>query len=185
MKNLTTILLLSCFILSSASPVFADRKDKLSDKNRHEYGDNRKPDRHHNDPKYNDHKKDKHHYDHGFTYYGQKPSKHKHDRAKAYKKYIKEQQKHEKQYRKMLKHYHRDYTNNFWNMVHNATRGGRDISVWQVSDDTYMLRYFLNGRWYSQYIYPYAGRYGNRSLISINWTPNNMWLPIPSININL
>ncbi len=184
MKKLTSILLLSCFALSSAFPMFADKKDKHHENHRYEYQDKHQPGKGHNNPKVNP--KDKnHHYDHGYTYYGPKPSKYEKDRAKAYNKYIKEQQKREKQYRKMMKHYHRDYTRNFWNMVRYASRGGRDVSVWQVSDDTYMVRYFLNGRWYTQYIYPYAGRYGNRSLISINWTPNSMWLPIPSININL
>ncbi len=77
------------------------------------------------------------------------------------------------------------YDRQFRRMVSYATRGARDISVWQISNDTFIVKYFRGGRYYTQYLYPYSGRYGSRSHISVNWSPNSLWELIPSINLNI
>lgn len=70
-------------------------------------------------------------------------------------------------------------------MVHHAARGGRDIDVWMINADTYVVRYRLGGVLYAQYIYPNAGRYGARTRISVNWSPLSPWIPVPSVNFNI
>lgn len=70
-------------------------------------------------------------------------------------------------------------------MVSYATRGCKDVNVWQIDHDTYIVRYCRGGRYYTRYIYPYIGRYGERSQVSINWQPMSPWLFIPPIQLNI
>lgn len=70
-------------------------------------------------------------------------------------------------------------------MVSHATRGCRDVAVWQVDHDTYVVKYRRGKKYYTQYLYPYAGRYGDRSLISVNWQPLSPWTLIPPIQLNI
>lgn len=70
-------------------------------------------------------------------------------------------------------------------MVAHAARGARDVRVWQIDRDTYIVRYLLGGRYYTQRLYPYTGRYGSRGVVSINWNPLSSWTLLPSINISL
>lgn len=70
-------------------------------------------------------------------------------------------------------------------MVHYATRGCHDVDVWQVNRDTYLVKYRRGRRWYTQYVYPYAGRYGSPTLISVNWQPQSPWTLIPPIQLNI
>ncbi len=70
-------------------------------------------------------------------------------------------------------------------MVRYATRGCHDVAVWQVSPDTYLVKYRRGGRWYTQYVYPYAERYGAPTLISVNWQPLSPWTLIPSVQLNI
>ena len=52
-------------------------------------------------------------------------------------------------------------------MVAYAARGGRDVKVWRVSDDTYVVKYLCRGgRHYTQRLYPYSGRYGSRGVVN-------------------
>ncbi len=71
------------------------------------------------------------------------------------------------------------------NMVRYATRGCHDVAVWQVSPDTYLVKYRRGRRWYTQYVYPYAERYGSPTLISVNWQPQSLWTLIPPIQLNI
>lgn len=70
-------------------------------------------------------------------------------------------------------------------MVRYATRGCHDVAVWQVSPDTYLVKYRRGRRWYTQYVYPYAERYGSPTLISVNWQPQSLWTLIPPIQLNI
>lgn len=75
-------------------------------------------------------------------------------------------------------------------MVGYATRGCSNVDVWQVDPNTFVVRYFRNGRYYTQYLYPYANRYGNIELLGGGWSPLSGWISIPlgslgSLNINL
>ena len=70
-------------------------------------------------------------------------------------------------------------------MVRYATRGCRDVAVWQIDYDTYIVKYRRGNRYYTQYLYPYADRYGDRSLITVNWQPLSPWTLIPPIQLNI
>ncbi len=70
-------------------------------------------------------------------------------------------------------------------MIRYATRGSRDVKVWRINSDTFIVRYYRNGRHYIQKLYPYSGRYGAPGVINIHWSPESFWTPIPSININI
>lgn len=70
-------------------------------------------------------------------------------------------------------------------MVRYATRGCRDVAVWQIDYDTYIVKYRRGNRYYTQYLYPYADRYGDRSLITVNWEPLSPWTLIPPIQLNI
>ena len=71
----------------------------------------------------------KHHYDDDDDYYKHLKSR------KAEKKYWKERRKIEHKY------HHKDYDRQLRKMVAYAARGGRDVKVWRVSDDTYVVKY--------------------------------------------
>ena len=70
-------------------------------------------------------------------------------------------------------------------MVHHVTRGCHDVNVWQIDPETYIVKYRRGGRWYTQYVYPYAERYSNPTLISVNWQPLTRWSIIPPIQLNI
>ena len=70
-------------------------------------------------------------------------------------------------------------------MVKHACRGGKFVDVWRVSHDTYVVKYRKGNRYYTRYLYPYAERYGNPALISINWQPQTPWVLIPPIQLNI
>ena len=50
------------------------------------------------------------------------------------------------------------YPDRLGHMVSRAARGARNVSVWQVDNNTYVVRYFKKGRYYTRYLYPYATR---------------------------
>lgn len=70
-------------------------------------------------------------------------------------------------------------------MVNFATRGCQDVAVWQVSPDTYIVKYRKGPHWYTRYVYPYADQYGAPTLISVNWQPLSPWTLIPPIQLNI
>lgn len=70
-------------------------------------------------------------------------------------------------------------------MVKHATRGCHDIEVWRIDYDTYIVRFRRGNRFYTQRIYPYIDRYGPRNMISVNWIPDNPWITIPSVSLNI
>lgn len=168
MRRIITSLILSLFIMSGTGVAFAD-KHKHHDRDRYEY----RHDRHYS---YKDHKHHKHHYDD--------------DRYDdGYCKHITKMRKSEKRYcrdrRKMERRYYKDYDRELRKMVAYAARGGRDVHVWRISDDTYLVKYYKGGRFYTQRLYPYSGRYGSRGMVNINWNPLSSWTLLPSININI
>ncbi len=161
MRRIITSLILSLFILSGTGVAFAD-KHKHHDRDRYEY-------RHDRRPSYKHHK----HHDDDDDYY-----KHMKKARKAEKKYWKER-------RKMESKYYRDYDHALRKMVAHAARGGRDVRVWRISDDTYLVKYYRGGRYYTQRLYPYSGRYGSRGIVNVNWNPLSSWTLLPSINISI
>lgn len=70
-------------------------------------------------------------------------------------------------------------------MVHHASHGGKIVNVWRVDYDTYVVQYRKGRKYYTQYIYPYADRYGAPALINVNWTPPTPWSLIPAIQLNI
>lgn len=70
-------------------------------------------------------------------------------------------------------------------MVAYATRGCHDVNVWQISYDTYIVRYRHGNRFYTRYLYPSTGQYGPVNTISVNWTPRDVWSFIPPIQLNI
>lgn len=69
-------------------------------------------------------------------------------------------------------------------MISRVVGGGRDFNVWQVDEGTYVVRFRKGRKLYTQYLYPYEGRYGKRSSVSLNWAPQSPWSLIPSIHLN-
>lgn len=70
-------------------------------------------------------------------------------------------------------------------MVSKLTRGCHDVNVWQIDHDTYIVKYRKGNRHYTRRLYPYANRYDNASLISVNWQPLSPWTLIPPIQLNI
>lgn len=70
-------------------------------------------------------------------------------------------------------------------MLKKVTKGCRDVDVWQVDYDTYVVRYRKGNRLYTRYIYPERGAYGRPNLISVNWTPMAPWNLLPPIQLNI
>lgn len=90
------------------------------------------------------------------------------------------------------KHYNHAYHyptytvhDNLGYMVDQITRGGSEVNVWQVDASTYAVRFRKGNHLFVQYLYPYEGRYGQRSTISLNWSPRSIWTLIPNINLNI
>ncbi len=71
------------------------------------------------------------------------------------------------------------------NMVSQITKGCHDVNVWQIDDETYIVKYRKGNRYYTRRIYPYSNSYGNPSLISINWQPLLLWSLIRPIQLNI
>lgn len=96
-------------------------------------------------------------------------------------------------------------------MIHRGVNGGRYDQVWMVGPGQYAVRYYRNGIYYMQYLWPETGRYGtpfrivmsapgewyaydnrnqwyyedgNSLRISLNGTSLSPWTVIPSINLN-
>lgn len=83
-------------------------------------------------------------------------------------------------------HYpHYSIHDNLGYMVSQIARGARDVNVWQVNPTTYVVRFRKGNHLYAQYLYPYEGRFGKRSTISLNWSPLSPWTLIPSIHLNI
>lgn len=97
-------------------------------------------------------------------------------------------------------------------MVNHAIRGGRYDNVWMVGPGQYAVRFYRNGCYYMQYIWPETGRYGNpfriimagpgewyaynnrnqwyyddgaTLRISLNGSPLNPWTLVPSVELNI
>lgn len=83
-------------------------------------------------------------------------------------------------------HYpHYSVHDNLGYMISRIARGGRDVNVWQVDEGTYVVRFRKGNRMYAQYLYPYEGRYGKRSTITVDWSPLSPWTLIPGIHLNI
>lgn len=170
MRKIITYLLLALCFVAYSTPVLAD-KDKHH-RDRIEHGkfsrvSKKRHDKHHDrdkDFKYK-HKKHKDRYDDDRYYRHHKPKHYKH--------------------KDHYKHHSKHYSKKLKKMIKYACRGGRDIDVWEISPDVYVVRYYLNGHYYSQRLYPGSGRYGARGIVNVNWAPSPGWSLLPSININI
>ncbi|MDE6537944.1 MAG: hypothetical protein K2M13_07925 [Muribaculaceae bacterium] len=105
-------------------------------------------------------------------------------------------------------HHHK----NLGKMVKKCIHGGRYDNVWLVGPGQYAVRYYRNGIYYMQYIWPETGRYGtpfriikrgpgewyaydnrnqlyyeddNTLRISLNGSALNPWTLIPSVELNI
>lgn len=170
MKRALSFLLLSLILSAGSFTISAKDKHHGHDKDfKHHYEYNRDHDRKH---KYG---KD----------YAKEMRKHEKERYKRYNKYQKERDKYYKKQHKFYRHYHNDRVRDFWGMVYHATGGAHNVSVWQIADDCYMVRYYRNGRMYIRTMNPYTSIYGTPSLISNSWNPNPLWMLLPKVNINI
>lgn len=169
MRRLISTLLLSLFLVSG-NIVFADRHDRKGhDKGRIEHRIDRN--KHHD--KKNDRDHNKRHDNHG-RFDG-------HDRYSPKHNYREPKHNIRPQVR-----YHRPAPDReLRRMVAYAARGGRDVRVWRIDEDTFIVKYLLGGRYYTQRLYPFSGRYGSRGVVNINWNPLSSWTLLPSINISL
>lgn len=70
-------------------------------------------------------------------------------------------------------------------MVMNTLCGGQLIDLWQISPDTFMMKYRIGNSYYSRSLYPYSNSYGSQSRISVGWSPSSFMTLIPSINLNI
>ena len=107
---------------------------------------------------------------------------------------------------------HRHHPPRLGYMVNHAIRGGRYDNVWMVAPGQYAVRFYRNGCYYMQYIWPETGRYGtpfrvimsapgewyaygnrnqwyyedgNSLRISLNGSYLSPWTLIPSIELNI
>lgn len=188
MKRIFTILLLSMFMAIGTGETFADRHDGHGrDRKEQHYkgrpgGKDRNHGKDHHDKKYKENKK--------------------HDKHKDYRHDKRGDYRHDKRHaRPAPRHYapappRRHHTGRYapppppppprlGHMVRYATRGMQDVAVWQVSHDTYIVKYRHGNRYYTRYLYPYAERYGNPSVISVGWQPLSPWTLIPPIQLNI
>lgn len=156
MRRLVTALLLTVFIFSGTGVALADHHGR-DRHDRKEYREDRRPG-------HNQH--DRHKYD-------------KKDK-KRQEKFWKNQRKHQREVR-----HHHNNDRRIREMARYASRGGRFMDAWRISDDTYIVKYYKGGRYYTRRFYPYTGRYGAPTLISVNWVAPSIWSLLPSININI
>lgn len=83
-------------------------------------------------------------------------------------------------------HYpHYSVHDNLGYMISRIASGGMVVNVWQVDEGTYVVRFRKGNRMYAQYLYPYEGRYGKRSTITLDWSPLPPWTLIPGIHLNI
>lgn len=174
MRRIISLILLSLFISTGSNVALADRHDHRRDNREWKSDRHHDKDRRHKEKQR--YKKDRH----------DKRYKH-HDRDRGPVIRIYSDYREPRHYRKPKPHkrYCYGYPAILPRMVAYAARGGRDVNVWQIDDDTYVVRYNCGGRYYTQRLYPNSKRYGARGLVNINWSPESYWLPLPSININI
>lgn len=183
MRRLIITSLLSLFLLSGTGYAYADHHRGGHDKDRKEWKHDKKHDKKKDKYRKEQEKKwkkeqkkrwkkhdDRHHGipSHGFRPTPPPPPKHYRPRHHNHAYYYPNYSVHE----------------NLGYMVSRITRGGRDVNVWQVDEGTYVVRFRKGNHLYAQYLYPYEGRYGNRSTISLNWAPASPWSLIPAIHLN-
>lgn len=164
MRRIATILILSLAFLSGTGIAMAD-------KHNNHHGNNKGS-------------------QHSSQYYGPREHEmHGNRQDKRYDKDFKQFRKDEKKYwkerAKMDKRYHHDIDRQLRSMVAYSTRGAKDVRVWQINGDTFIVRYFKGGRYYVQRIYPYTNRYGAASVVNLNWNPLSSWTLLPSLSINI
>lgn len=70
-------------------------------------------------------------------------------------------------------------------MVKHTTRGCKDVNVFRVNRDTYVVRYRKGHKIYARYLYPFDNRYGAKNVVTMNWIPQVPYVEIPPIQINL
>lgn len=70
-------------------------------------------------------------------------------------------------------------------MVKHTTRGCKDVNVFRVNRDTYVVRYRKGHKIYARYLYPFDNRYGAKNVVTMNWIPQVPDVEIPPIQINL
>lgn len=169
MRRIVTSLLLSLFILSGTGVAFADRHHDR-DHDRKEYRHN---DRRHDNGHRKENKKEKH----GKKWNAPKPTP-RHNAMPT------PPREHTARHTPPPPPRH-DFHANLGPMVRHAGRGARDIDVWQINADTYVMRYRVGRHFYTRYLYPGSGRYGRPSLISVNWSPMTPWIPVPTISLNI
>lgn len=175
MRRLIVTTVLSLFLISGFGNAYADdHHGRNHDKDRKEYRQDKK---HHDDKKRHDGKR--HHEEkrrpnikkgHGHPTPPPPPAPH-FNRPRHYNHAY---------------HYpHYSVHDNLGYMISRIVNGGRDVNVWQVNSNTYAVRFRKGNRMYLQYLYPYEGRYGKRSTISVNWAPLSPWALIPSVHLNI
>lgn len=185
MRRILVTSLLSLFLLSGTGYAYADHHRGDRDKDRKEWkGDKKRPggkkDKHH-DRKHDKDRHDrpgKHHGGPGFKPGHQRPTPpppppaHRHGWRPTHYNHA--------------YYYPGGYSvhENLGYMISRVVGGGRDFNVWQVDEGTYVVRFRKGRKLYTQYLYPYEGRYGKRSSISLNWAPQSPWSLIPSIHLN-
>lgn len=179
MRRIFTLLLLSLFLSVGSVEVFADRHDKGGPRQEQKY--NRKDNRNHgkNHNKGNKGKFDKN-----------KPGK-GHDMRPGVSHGPKHNMGHNPDMGPGPRQIHHRPTPpppappRLPHMVNYMTRGCHDVNVWQIDDDTYIVKYRKGNRFYTRRFYPYANRYDSPSLISVNWQPMSPWTLIPPIQLNI
>lgn len=162
MRRVITTVILSLFIITGTGAAFADKHHKSYDHGNYEY---RGHDRHPDYGKY-----DRHHKDMG--------------RYKEYKKAHK-YNKHWKGHKRKAYGSYKDYNYTLHKMIAYAARGGKDVRVWRISDDTFIVKYYRRGHYYTQRLYPHSGRYGSRGIVNVSWSPHPSWILIPSVNVSI
>lgn len=165
MRRILTFAFISLFLISFTLPAFADK-----DKHHRERVEHRG-------------------FSHSSGKHKEKDKHYKNERQKGHKDKDRKRSdyRHHEPPRPVTHHKaHRPhYSKQLERMVRYACRGGRDINVWEISPGIYMVKYFLNGHYYTQRLYPGSGRYGARGMINVNWAPSPGWSLLPSIYINI
>ncbi len=179
MRHIFAYILIALFMSVGSVEAFAD-KHKGHDRDRHEQRyDRKKGYKKDRDHKY---KKDKHHSNYGRpgNSFPAPGNKHRHTPPPPPKHH------HHAPPPPPRRHHHAPPPPpRLGHMVRYATRGCHDVGVWQISHDTYIVKYRRGNHYYTQYLYPYADRYGARNVISVNWAPQSPWTLIPPIQLNI
>ena len=164
MKRITTIIILSGIILFTTGSAFAD-----SHKGQNREGFGRQEQSHRNDNKRNNQVK---------------PQPPMNNHSQINRQFNKGKMPRDNRFGKIhpggIHVYKHDFRPALQKMVRYVTRDARDINVWRINNDTFIVRYFRNGRYYTQKLYPYSGRYGAPIAIGINWSPQSFWMLLNS-----